>query len=143
MDTQIHQILCCLTELIIFMIFPDISFHHPDTVQVLLDAGIQAVIPPKHLIEDRERPPDNKRNDQPKENQGCQKDQGNFYINPHTHDQGRNHHDRCPYKHTNQHLVCVLHVGNIRSHTGNQTCCGEMVNIPECKILNIIKHSPP
>ena len=53
MDTHLLQIVCSITEFLIFMVFPHIRFHHADTGQILLNAGIQLIIAFEHLIKDR------------------------------------------------------------------------------------------
>lgn len=49
----------------------------------------------------------------------------------------------CSRTHAEDHLVSILQVGNVSSHTGNKTCSAVFINVSKGKGLNIFKHGFP
>ena len=59
------------------------------------------------------------------------------------HDHAAYQHKRCPHSNTQNHLIRILDIGDIRSHPGNKTGSTVFINVGKRKGLYVFIHSIP
>lgn len=119
---------------------PGVGFYHPDAVQVLLNDVVQPVVGVEYPHKDWVHVGHDHPQSEAEDRDNCEKDQGQLRIDSKRKYQGEHNHHWGPDAETHQHLKSVLHVGDVGSQPGNDTCRRELVDIGKRKFLHIIEH---
>ena len=127
-------------ELVVFVILPDVSLHHPDGGDVFLDAGVQVVIPVEHLPEVDHGLGHNEEEKHTQHDHGYQIDAGQPGADEEGHHHGHQQGGGGPGAHPQDHHVGVLHVGHVGGQAGDETGGAELINVGEREGLDVFVH---
>ena len=137
LDKQAVKAVRCLLELLILVGLPDEGLDHPDGRHVLLNAGVQVVIPAEYLLKDRDGPGHDEDEGHPQHHQRHQKDRAQLDADEKAHAHGADQHQRSPDGDAKDHLIGVLHVGHIGGHTGDQPGGAVLVDVGKREGLHL------
>ena len=122
------------------MILTDIRFHNTDSVKIFLHNIVQFIVSFENFFKYWMCMCHNKIQSDAKNRCRRQENHCHLRIYLKCHKHRKNKHDRCTDCHTDDHLICILHVGNVRCQTRYDTCRWKFINIGERKILYIVIH---
>ena len=104
------------------MILPHIRFHNTDSVKIFLHNIVQFIVSFENFFKYWMCMCHNKIQSDSKNRCRRQKNHCHLRIYLKCHKHRKNKHDRCTDCHTDDHLICILHVGNVRCQTRYDTC---------------------
>ena len=129
-----------LLEFVSFFLLFNIGFHHTHVGDIFLDTIVEVVISLKHLSKERIYDFGNNGQNQTKEECYTNENPSHFAINQETCCNGKNQIKWCTHTDTDNHLVRILHVGNISHHTCYQTTSWELIDIFKREGLNLFEN---
>ena len=123
----------------LFLLF-NIGFHHTHVGDIFLDTVVKVVISLKYLSKKRIYDFGNNGQNHTKEDRYTNKNPSHFSINQETCCNSKNQVKWCTHTDTDNHLIRVLHVGNICHHTCHQTTSWELIDIFKRESLNLFEN---
>ena len=130
-------------ELFRFVILAHKTFHDPDPAYILLHDVVQLVIGLEYAAENRMRPAHDQVDSHGQHRQRKHEHQRNPRVDRHRHDQREQQHQRSAYRHPQDHLKAVLHVGDVRGQARDNRGRAEFIDIGKGKLLNPVVHVMP
>ena len=120
------------------VILSDVRFDHAHRLHVFLDGLVDRVVLFKYAREPRIGNPDDRRQRRHQHGDDDEIDHGHLRADGDAHHQREDKHQRAADRDADNHLKGVLHVGDVRRHTGHQRGRGELVDVCKGKFLNLI-----
>ena len=129
-----------LVELPVLIVLAHVALDDAHAAHVLLHHGVQIIIGLEHPVEHRERPgqdeiqaDDQERND--KQEHGRQPG-----VDVKRHAEAKDQQDGRAHGHADDHLIGVLHAGDVGRHAGDEGRGRELVDVREREVLHPVVH---
>ena len=122
------------------MVLTDVGLDHADAPQVLLDHAVELIVNTEDLFKNGMDMGCNIEKHKAHQDNAYQEHQRQGGLQQEGHDQRADHHDRRTHADTHQHLIGVLHVGDVGGQTGDDTGGGKLVDVGERILLHLVVH---
>ena len=122
------------------MIFADEALYNADTGDILLHTGVEVIVLGEHLVKHLGGIFDDQREDCSQHDERPEEYQTDPWIDDDAHYYAAYQHDGRSYRDSDNHLECILEVGDVGSHTGDQTSSAVFVDVGEGERLDIREH---
>ena len=122
------------------MLFAHEALYNADTGNILLNAGIEVVVPRENLVEHLGSLGNDDSKNGSQNHHRAEEYQADAHVNEHTHYNAAYEHDRSSYSNAYYHLERVLEIGDVGGHTCNETGGAELIYVRERELLDIGEH---
>ena len=111
------------------VLLPDVAFHHPHGLDVLLDRVVEGVVLAEHPAENGGGLADYQSQTDAQQGNRHQEDHGQAAAHGKAHDEGEDQHQWAADGHADDHHKGHLHVDDIGGHSGHQAGDRELVDV--------------
>lgn len=116
-------------ELFVLVLFAHEALYNADTGNILLNAGIEVVVPRENLVEHLGSLGNDDSKNGSQNHHRAEEYQADAHVNEHTHYNAAYEHDRSSYSNAYYHLERVLEIGDVGGHTCNETGGAELIYV--------------
>ena len=139
-DELVIQALAGFGVLFVLKALAHEALHHADGGDVLLHGRIQGVVVFEHPVKDVEGRHHDACQHRHQKDHSHHEDQRQRAADHHGHEQGEHQMHRGTHAHALDHLEGVLHIGHVGGHAGDKACGGELVDVGERIMLDVLIH---
>ncbi len=115
-------------------------FYNTHAAKIFLNDNIHFIIGAENSFKKRKSPAHNLPEANSENGDACQEDKRKLPVDTEGRQQREYEHYRAAHSQTDNHLVSILHIGNVGSEAGNNACGGEPVYTGKGKVLHVIVH---
>ena len=125
-------------ELLLFVVLADVRFDDACTGNVLLNGFVEVVVLMKDPVEKRHGPLHDEEEDGRKGRDDADEDPRKVPSHDKGHDDGEDHHERAADGRPDDHHEGHLDVGDVRRHAGDEGRRGELIDVFEREVLDLV-----
>ena len=138
LEEAAEQLLGDRAELLLFKVLTHEGLDHADAGEVFLHDVVQLVVGVEYLRKQTVHAADNQRQTDAQNGNRAQVDGRKARADIYGHGKGKDQHDRGAHSDANNHLISVLHVGDVGRQTGDDTGGGKLIDVGERKVLYVV-----
>ena len=139
-DELVVEALAGLGVLLVLKALTHKALDHADGGHILLHRGVQVVVVLEHAVKDVEGGDHDAGQHHHQKDYRHHEHQRQRAADDHSHEQCEHQMHRGTHAHALDHLERILHVGHIGGHTGDKARRGELVDVGEGIVLDVLIH---